>query len=128
MNYPAELKYTKSHEWVKLLDDATALVGISDFAQSELGDMVFITLPEVGDETTMDVPFCDVESVKAGSDIVSPFTGVIAEVNEALPDEPELLNNAPYDAWIAKISNISGTVELLDAAAYEAFCASCQEA
>ena len=127
MKTPAELKYSKSHEWIQMLDDNTALVGITDYAQSQLGDMVFITLPEVGDEVTADTPFCDVESVKAVSDVVSPFTGVIAELNEGLQDTPELLNNSPYEAWIAKVEQISDTVELLDAAAYEAFCATCQE-
>ena len=127
MKTPAELKYSKSHEWIQMLDDNTALVGITDYAQSQLGDMVFITLPEVGDEVIADTPFCDVESVKAVSDVVSPFTGVIAELNEGLQDTPELLNNAPYEAWIAKVEQITDTVELLDAAAYEAFCATCQE-
>ena len=127
MKTPAELKYSKSHEWIQMLDGNTALVGITDYAQSQLGDMVFITLPEVGDEVIADTPFCDVESVKAVSDVVSPFTGVIAELNEGLQDTPELLNNAPYEAWIAKVEQITDTVELLDAAAYEAFCATCQE-
>ena len=127
MKTPAKLKYSKSHEWIQMLDDNTALVGITDYAQSQLGDMVFITLPEVGDEVIADTPFCDVESVKAVSDVVSPFTGVIAELNEGLQDTPELLNNAPYEAWIAKVEQITDTVELLDAAAYEAFCATCQE-
>lgn len=121
MNFPAELKYSKSHEWVKMLDDTTALVGISDFAQEELGDLVFINLPQVGDTVTKEEAMCDVESVKAVSDVMSPVTGVVAEVNEELMDAPEKLNDDPYGAWIAKIENISGTEELLDAAAYEAF-------
>ena len=121
MNFPAELKYSKSHEWVKMLDDTTALVGISDFAQEELGDLVFINLPQVGDTVTKEEAMCDVESVKAVSDVMSPVTGVVAEVNEELMDAPEKLNADPYGAWIAKIENISDTEELLDAAAYEAF-------
>lgn len=121
MNFPAELKYSKSHEWVKMLDDTTALVGISDFAQEELGDLVFINLPQVGDTVTKEEAMCDVESVKAVSDVMSPVTGVVAEVNEELMDAPEKLNDDPYGAWIAKIENISDTEELLDAAAYEAF-------
>ena len=123
MNYPAELKYSKSHEWVKKLDDATALVGITDYAQSELGDLVFINLPIVGDAVTKEEAFCDVESVKAVSDVMSRVTGVVAEVNEALLDAPEQLNEAPYDAWIAKIDQITDQEELMDAAAYEAFIA-----
>ena len=84
MNFPAELKYSKSHEWVKMLSDNTALVGITDYAQSELGDLVFINLPVAGDSVTKSEAFCDVESVKAVSDVISPVTGVVAEANEAL--------------------------------------------
>ena len=121
MNFPAELKYSKSHEWVKMLDDTTALVGITDYAQSELGDLVFINLPVVGDAVTKEEAFCDVESVRAVSDVVSPLTGVVAEINEALMDEPQMLNESPYEAWIAKVEDITDTEELMDAAAYEAF-------
>lgn len=103
MNFPAELKYTKDHEWVKMLDDTTALVGISDFAQSELGDLVFVNLPAVGDDVVAGEAACDVESVKAVSDVMSPVTGSVAEVNEELDDSPELLNSDPYGAWIMKI-------------------------
>ena len=123
MNFPAELKYTKDHEWVKMLDDTTALVGISDFAQSELGDLVFVNLPAVGDDVVAGEAACDVESVKAVSDVMSPVTGSVAEVNEELDDSPELLNSDPYGAWIIKVEGIGGTEELLDAAAYEAHCA-----
>ena len=121
MNFPAELKYTKSHEWVKWIDDTTALVGITDFAQDELGDLVFINLPQVGDAVEKEVALCDVESVKAVSDVICPVTGTVAEVNEDLADAPESLNADPYGAWIAKVEHISDTEELLDAAAYEAF-------
>ena len=121
MNFPTELKYSKSHEWVKMIDDTTALVGITDFAQSELGDLVFINLPAEGDAVTKEESFCDVESVKAVSDVMSPVTGTVAEVNSELEDEPQKLNEAPYEAWIAKISDISDFEELLDAAAYVAF-------
>ena len=123
MNFPAELKYSKSHEWIKMLDDATALEGITDYAQSELGDLVFINLPVEGDAVTKEEAFCDVESVKAVSDVMSPVTGVVAAVNEALLDAPEKLNESPYEAWIAKIEQITDQEELLDAAAYEAFVA-----
>ena len=114
--------YMKSHEWV-VIDGDTATVGISDFAQSELGDLVFVNLPEPGDEVTAGEAFADVESVKAVSDIYSPVSGTIAEINEELLDAPELLNNDPYGAWIIKVCDVTATEELLDAAAYEAFCA-----
>lgn len=121
MNFPAELKYTKDHEWVKMLDDTTALVGISDFAQSEMGDLVFVNLPAVGDDVVAGEAACDVESVKAVSDVMSPVTGSVAEVNEELDDSPELLNSDPYGAWIMKIENITDFSELLSAEEYEAF-------
>ena len=121
MNFPAELKYSKSHEWVKMIDDTTALVGITDYAQSELGDLVFINLPVVSDSVTKEESFCDVESVKAVSDVISPLTGVVAEINEELLDAPQMLNESPYEAWIAKVEDITDTEELMDAAAYEAF-------
>ena len=122
MNFPAELKYTKDHEWMVMEGD-TAVIGISDFAQDALGDVVFINLPEVGDEVTAGESFGDVESVKAVSDVNSPVTGVIVAVNEELADSPENLNSDPYGSWIIKVENITATEELLDAAAYEAFCA-----
>ena len=122
MNYPAELKYTKDHEWMKMEGD-TAIVGITDFAQDALGDVVFINLPEVGDTVTAGESFGDVESVKAVSDVNSPVSGVIVAINEALVDSPELLNDDPYGAWIIKVEHITGEEELLDAEAYEALCA-----
>ena len=122
MNFPAELKYTKDHEWMVMEGDI-AVIGISDFAQDALGDVVFINLPEVGDTVTAGESFSDVESVKAGSDVNSPVTGVIVAVNEDLADSPENLNSDPYGSWIIKVENITETEQLLDAAAYEAFCA-----
>ena len=122
MNFPAELKYTKDHEWIKMEGDI-AVIGISDFAQDALGDVVFINLPEVGDTVTAGESFSDVESVKAVSDVNSPVTGVIVAVNEDLADSPENLNSDPYGSWIIKVEKITATEELLDAAAYEAFCA-----
>ena len=122
MNFPAELKYSKSHEWVRM-EDGVAVIGISDFAQDALGDVVFVNLPGEGDDVTAGEAFGDVESVKAVSDLMSPVTGVICAVNEDLADAPENLNNDPYGAWIIKVENITDTEELLDAAAYEAFCA-----
>ena len=122
MNYPTDLKYTKSHEWVKFVD-GIAIVGISDFAQDALGDVVFVNLPQVGDEAIAGEIFGDVESVKAVSDLICPVTGTICEINEELDDSPENLNEDPYGAWIIKVENITGEEELLDAGAYEAFCA-----
>ncbi len=122
MNNPTELKYTKDHEWIKMEGDI-AIIGISDFAQDALGDVVFINLPEVGDDVSAGEAFGDVESVKAVSDVNSPVTGVVCAVNEELVDAPELLNEDPYANWIIKVENITAYEELLDAAAYEAFCA-----
>ena len=122
MNYPTDLQYSKSHEWLKV-EDGVAVIGISDFAQDALGDVVFVNLPAVGDEVTAGESFGDVESVKAVSDLICPVSGVVCAVNEELEDSPELLNEDPYGAWIIKVENIADTEETLDAAAYEAFCA-----
>lgn len=120
MNIPKELKYAKSHEWLKL-EDGTALIGISDYAQQELGDIVFVNLPEAGDIVTAGESFAEVESVKAVSDIYSPVSGTVAEVNEALLDDPAKINESPYDAWFVKIKDITETQELIDADEYESF-------
>ena len=117
-----DLKYSKSHEWVRM-DGDVAVIGISDFAQDALGDLVFVNLPQVGDDVTAGEAFGDVESVKAVSDLMSPVTGTVCEINEELLDAPENLNNDPYGAWIIKVENITDTEELLDPAAYEAHCA-----
>ena len=122
MNFPAELKYSKSHEWVRM-DGEIAVVGISDFAQDALGDVVFINLPTEGDAVTAGESFGDVESVKAVSDIISPVSGTICAVNEALADAPETLNSDPYGARLVEVEDITDQEELLDAAAYEAHCA-----
>ena len=122
MNFPAELKYSKSHEWIKY-EGNVAIIGISDYAQDALGDVVFVNLPAVGDEVVAGESFGDVESVKAVSDLMSPVSGVICEVNEDLDDSPENLNEDPYGAWIIKVENVTEEEDLLAAAAYEAFCA-----
>ena len=122
MNYPAELKYSKTHEWIKT-EDGIVVVGISDFAQDALGDVVFVNLPAVGDEVTAGESFGDVESVKAVSDLICPVSGMVCAVNEELEDAPELLNEDPYGAWIIKVENITAEEELLTADTYEAFCA-----
>lgn len=121
MNFPEELKYTRSHEWVKEEEDGTVLIGLTDYAQNELGDLVFVNLPEEGDELTAGEAFGDVESVKAVSDVYSPVTGEVAEINENLLDVPESINTDPYGAWFIRAANVTDTEELLDAAAYEAF-------
>ena len=122
MTINPDLKYSKSHEWIRM-DGDVAVIGISDFAQDALGDLVFVNLPQVGDEVTAGEAFGDVESVKAVSDLISPVTGVVCEINEELMDAPENLNNDPYGAWIIKVENITDTEDLLDPAAYEAHCA-----
>ena len=120
-NIPENLKYSKSHEWV-LEEDGVFTIGLTDYAQNALGDIVFINLPEEGDSVTAGESFSDVESVKAVSDLVSPVTGTVCAVNEELLDAPEKLNSDPYGAWLIKVENVEGSEELLDAAAYEAFC------
>ncbi len=121
MNTPKDLQYSKSHEWVKI-DGTNAVVGLTDFAQSELGDLVFVNLPEVGDEVTEGEVFADVESVKAVSDVFCPVSGEVYEINEELLDNPALINEAPYDAWFIKVKDVNGTEELLTAEEYEAHC------
>ena len=121
MNVPKELLYTKSHEWVKKLDDGSVLVGLSDKAQSDLGDLVFVNLPAVGDSFAAEDTLCDVESVKAVSDVFSPVTGTVAEVNEGLLDAPESINEAPYEAWFVKVEHITDTEELMDAQGYDPY-------
>ncbi len=122
MNVPKELLYTKSHEWVKKLDDGSVLVGLSDKAQSDLGDLVFVNLPAVGDSFAAEDTLCDVESVKALSDVYAPVNGTVTEVNEILLDTPEAINKDPYGTWIAKLTDVSGLEDLLDADTYIAVC------
>ena len=121
MNFPSELLYSKDHEWVRLLDDGTALVGITDYAQDALGDLVFVNLPAPDDTLTAGDTACDVESVKAVSDVMSPVNGTVCAVYEALEDAPELLNSEPYEAWIFKLKDVSGQDALMDAAQYQRF-------
>ena len=118
-NIPAELKYSASHEWVKE-EDGVYVIGLTDYAQSALGDIVFINLPEEGDEVTAGESFADVESVKAVSDVFSPVTGKVCAVNEELLDDPAQVNEDPYGAWLIKVEEVTGTEELLDAEGYAA--------
>ncbi len=127
MNTPKELLYTKSHEWVKL-DGDTAVIGLTDFAQDQLGDLVFVNLPEEGDSVTAGETFADVESVKAVSDVYSPVSGTVAKINEELLDAPEKINEDPYGAWFIQVEGVTDKEELIDAEAYEAFCKESEEA
>ncbi|WP_418765648.1 glycine cleavage system protein GcvH [Mailhella sp.] len=120
---PADLRYAASHEWIKN-EDGLSVIGLTDFAQSSLGDIVFIDLPQVGDPVTVGESFADVESVKAVSGVFSPVSGTVAAVNDALLDNPALLNEKPYEAWLIKVSDVSEVGDLLDAAAYDAVCKS----
>ena len=122
MNIPAELKYSNDHEWVRM-DGDVAVVGVSDFAQDALGDLVFVNLPEVGDTVTAGEPFGDVESVKAVSDLLSPVSGTVCEINEELLDTPEKINEDPYGAWMIKVEGAEEGEDLMEAAAYEEHCA-----
>ncbi len=122
MNTPKNLKYSKSHEWVEF-DGDTAKIGLTDFAQQSLGKLVFVNLPLVGDEISVDESFGDVESVKAVSDVMSPVDGTVLEVNEELLDAPGMINDDPYGAWLVKARVVSTNEELLTAEEYEAFCA-----
>ena len=115
-----DLMYTKSHEWIKEEGDLI-VVGLTDYAQHELGDLVFVNLPEAGDEVTVEETFADVESVKAVSDVYSPVSGTVAEINEELLDAPQLINEAAYDAWFIKVENVTDKAELLTAEEYTAF-------
>jgi len=123
MKAPSTLMYQESHEWVKI-DGNIATIGITDYAQDSLGDVVYVELPEVGDETTKDINFGTVESVKAASDLMSPVNGTVIEVNEAIDDEPESINEDPYTHWMIKVElkEAPDLSELLDADAYLRFC------
>jgi glycine cleavage system H protein len=114
------LLYSKDHEWVKE-EGGEFVVGITDYAQSELGDLVFVNLPEEGDSVTKGEAFSDVESVKAVSDVLSPLTGVVSAINEAVLDAPESINSSPYEAWFVKVKDVTDKEELLSAEEYEEF-------
>jgi glycine cleavage system H protein len=121
MNYPKDRMYAKSHEWIKFGNDGTAIMGISDFAQHELGELVFVNLPLQGDSVKKGEPYAEVESVKAVSDVFSSLTGEVDAANEDLQDNPQMINENANEAWFVKISNITDRAELMDAEQYEAF-------
>ncbi len=118
------LYYSESHEWVKV-EGNIAIVGITDYAQHALGNIVYVDMPEVDDEVAKEEDFGAVESTKAASDLISPVSGTVVEINEALADAPELINENAYENWIMKVemSDAAELEELMDAAAYETFCA-----
>ncbi len=121
MNTPKELRYSEEHEWVKVEGDKVR-IGITDFAQSELGDIVFVELPQVGDDIQADEPFGSVESVKTVSELYAPISGKIVEINESLDDSPEFVNESPYEkAWMVVIepSNMADVEKLMTAEQYE---------
>ena len=125
MEFPKGLKYSKEHEWVLVEDEDGAVIGISDFAQNELGEVVYVEAPELGEKISKDDPFGAVESVKAVSDLYAPVSGAVTEVNDALPDTPELINEDPYgEGWIIKVamSDPGDLDDLMTAEEYAAYC------
>jgi glycine cleavage system H protein len=125
MEFPEDLKYSKEHEWI-LVEGNVATIGITDYAQEQLGDIVFVELPAVGDKVSKDDAFCVVESVKAVSDVYAPVSGAVVEVNDDLPDSPEMLNEDPYgDGWMVKVemNDAEDLADLMTAAEYEEYVA-----
>ncbi|MFA6857613.1 MAG: glycine cleavage system protein GcvH [Treponema sp.] len=120
--------YSKSHEWITFSNETTAKIGITDYAQNELGDLVFVNLPETGSTVTAGKQFADVESVKTVADVYSPVTGIVKEVNKELLEHPEKINQDAENAWFAEIEQITGREEFMDKAAYDAFIASGKKA
>lgn len=123
MTLQNDRKYTGSHEWLLDLGNGNYRVGLSDYAQNSLGDIVFIDLPQPGDAVTAESSMGDVESVKAVSEVLSPVSGTVTAVNEALSTAPEAINADPYGAWLIEVNNVTAFAELMSADAYEAFCA-----
>ena len=124
MSYPENYRYTREHEWIEL-EGANGTVGITDYAQGSLGDIVFVDMPKVGDPVTANTVFGSVESVKAVSDLYSPVSGTVTAINEELTQAPDKINEAPHQSWIIKVelSNPAEVEKLLDAADYQAFIA-----
>ncbi len=118
MKLPQELKYAKTHEWVKVLSEGHYEIGITDFAQKELGDIVYVALPEIGDEMEPGQDFGTVESVKTSSDVYCPVDGTIEDINTALADKPEAINEDAYGAWLVRVSGTLVDDDLLTAGEY----------
>ena len=121
MTSTTNLLYAKSHEWVQDMGDGSFRIGLTDYAQKELGDLVFVNLPQEGDEVEVGFAFGDVESVKAVSDVYSPVSGVVCAINEELLDHPENINQDAYAAWMIQVNEVSDKEELLSAEEYEKF-------
>lgn len=126
MHYPSDLLYSKSHEWVAL-EGTTARIGVTDYAQDAMGDIVFVNLPSEADEVVLGESFAELESVKAVAQAYSPVSGTISAVNESLLDAPEAINETPYEAWLIEVTGISEKEELLSAEEYQAFLLSLKE-
>ena len=120
MSYPADLKYTKEHEWIRV-DGTTGVIGITDFAQQQLGDVVYVELPEVGSTMTAGQVFGTIESVKAVSELFAPVSGEVIETNGSLKDRPDYVNSKPHETWMVKVkmTNSGELASLMDAGAYE---------
>ena len=121
MTYPADLKYTKEHEWIRV-DGNTGTIGITDFAQQQLGDVVYVELPDLGSTFTAGQVFGTIESVKAVSELFAPVSGEVTETNGSLKDRPDAVNSKPHETWMVKVklANSGEVASLLDATAYEA--------
>jgi glycine cleavage system H protein len=122
MKLQNDRKYTESHEWLLDLGNGTYRVGLSDYAQESLGDIVFVELPQAGDALETGVSLGEIESVKAVSEIISPVSGTVSAVNEELAASPESINGDPYGAWLVEVTDVTETAELLDADAYKTVC------
>lgn len=127
MTKAMELKFSKSHEWV-LFDGDKVKIGLSDYAQDQLGDIVFIDLPDEGDDVTKGESFADIESVKAVSEAYSPITATVTAVNEELLDSPELINSAPLESWLIEVEGVDEIEDLLSVEEYKKFCEEAEEA
>ncbi len=125
MDYPKGLKYSREHEWLSVENDNAGVIGITDFAQNELGEVVYVEAPKLGETISKDDPFGAVESVKAVSDLYAPVSGTVTEVNETLPDNPELINEEPYgEGWIVKVamSDVKEMDDLMTTEEYVRYC------
>jgi len=119
MNAPENLKYSETHEWVEFTDESTARIGLSDFAQYSLGDIVYVSLPIVGDAVSAEKCFGEIESVKTAMDLISPVSGIVLAVNESVAESPENINNFPYETWLVEVTDITSQTKLMDASEYK---------